>query len=61
MSNAIVKSPITHVARSPVNPQRWLLELACGHQRWITQRRRPSLRRALLCPICEARRLHPMR
>jgi hypothetical protein len=43
---------VTRVTRSPLNPQQWSLDLDCGHEVWVTSRRRPR-RLTELCERCE--------
>lgn len=40
---------IERVDRSPMNPKRWCLELACGHEIWVTAARRPT-HQTMECP-----------
>ena len=44
---------VTRVDQSPMNPQRWCLTLTCGHEVWITSRRRPKGMKAE-CQCCPA-------
>lgn len=43
---------VTGVTRSPLNAARWCLDLACGHQSWVTSDRRPTAKTAV-CHIEE--------
>lgn len=45
-----VKAAVVSVTQSPMNPQRWLLILACGHEAWVTAKRRPKAKWAK-CPV----------
>ena len=33
--------------KSPMNGTRWCLDLDCGHEQWITSRRRPKMKTAI--------------
>ncbi len=44
---AIVKS----VKVSPFNPRQWNLTLACGHDVWVTGKRKPT-RKTIYCQRC---------
>jgi hypothetical protein len=46
---------INRIDQSPTNVLRWCLELACGHEAWVTARRRPQ-RSTCRCPQCDQRR-----
>ncbi len=39
------------VKQSPMNAIRWLLLLDCGHEEWVTAKRRPT-RRTIRCSKC---------
>jgi hypothetical protein len=47
-----IKQPIFRVSWSPKQPQRWEVELDCGHRITILQKN-PPLRQAMACPRCE--------
>jgi hypothetical protein len=47
----VIKQRILRVTRSPLNPRRWELHLACQHHVWITQLTKPT-RREMVCPVC---------
>ena len=47
----ILASRIESVKQSPLNPHRWCCQLDCGHDQWVTARRRPT-RRTLVCSRC---------
>ena len=47
------KQQILRIDQSPMNPKRWCLELACGHEAWITTVRRPT-RKSAVCYDCRA-------
>lgn len=55
MSKVIVKchSRVERVTQSPMNPLRWSLDLACGHEAWITSKSRPK-RKHQVCERCSA-------
>lgn len=36
---------------SPLNPRQWNCSLDCGHDVWVTSKRRPT-RKRLRCPRC---------
>lgn len=40
---------VERAVQSPMNPLRWCLELECGHECWVTQKKRPTVRKAE-CP-----------
>lgn len=42
---------VVRVDRSPMNPRRWELTLACGHTLWVTSGKRPS-RKTSKCATC---------
>lgn len=44
-------SRIETVKQSPLNPKQWCCQLDCGHDQWITAKRRPT-RHTLLCDRC---------
>lgn len=46
------KPPIKAIAatQSTLDPRRWLLQFACGHEAFVTSRRTPSLRAR--CQVC---------
>ena len=46
-------SLILSATQSPMNPKRWLLTPACGHEAWITSSRRPT-RTTHPCPWADA-------
>ena len=37
-----VKRNVLQVKQSPLNPSRWMLVLECGHDTWVTAKRRPQ-------------------
>lgn len=43
---------VRRVDRSPLNAQRWIIELACGHGHWVSQARRPG-RKTMPCDQCK--------
>jgi hypothetical protein len=45
---------VLRVTQSPMNAERWVLDLECGHEEWVTSKRRP-VRRTHLCTKCETR------
>lgn len=44
-----MKSNVKRADQSPMNEQRWLCVLDCGHEQWVTARRRPA---AVRCDLC---------
>jgi hypothetical protein len=42
---------VRRVVQSPMNPRQWCLELACGHDVWVTAGRKPKAK-TNHCPIC---------
>lgn len=42
---------VQRVTQSPVNPTRWVLDLLCGHEVWVTSKSRPT-RETVRCPKC---------
>ena len=51
---AVVRaSRIESIKQSPLNAMRWCCQLDCGHDQWITARRRPT-RQHLVCYTCAA-------
>lgn len=47
----IPPSHIESVKVSPLNEHRWRLHLDCGHDAWVTAKRRPT-RSTIVCPSC---------
>lgn len=43
---------VARVDQSPMNAARWCIELSCGHDHWLTAKRRPTVK-SLPCPTCE--------
>ncbi len=37
-----VPPTVLSVAQSPMNAERWVLTLDCGHDEWVTSKRRPQ-------------------
>jgi len=46
-----VKRNVLQVKQSPLNPLRWMLVLECGHDTWVTAKRRPQ-RKTSHCAAC---------
>lgn len=47
--SASIKFPkrvVRRVTQSPMNPHRWLFDLECGHEEWVTSKTRPARKRA---------------
>ena len=42
---------VVRATRSPLNAGRWSLDLNCGHEVWVTARRKPT-RRFAPCERC---------
>jgi hypothetical protein len=36
---------ILRVTQSPMNAERWCFDLVCGHEAWVTSKRRPQTMR----------------
>lgn len=49
------KNRVVSVKQSPLNPLRWCLQLDCGHDVWITSKKKP-LRVANPCERCKDER-----
>jgi len=47
-----VQRMVRRVDRSPMNPLRWCIELECGHEEWVTSKRKPTAK-TRRCPPCE--------
>lgn len=45
-------SYVLRADRSPMNEKRWLVELSCGHEVWVTQATSPKAGKPLRCPKC---------
>jgi len=46
-----MKRKVVRVTRSPMNAQRWCLELECGHEAWVTAKSEPK-RASADCSQC---------
>lgn len=46
-----MKRRVVRVKQSPLNVQRWNLDLECGHEVWVTSKSRPARKQAT-CPEC---------
>lgn len=44
-------SRIESVKQSPMNALRWCCQLDCGHDEWVTAKRRPT-RKTIKCSKC---------
>lgn len=53
-SAPIPHSRIESVKQSPMNGQRWCLQLDCGHDEWVTAKKRPT-RKTIRCSRCVER------
>jgi hypothetical protein len=42
---------------SPMNPKRWCLTLARGHEVWVTSERKPKLATVDACSTCRGKAL----
>lgn len=51
-SRPTFKRVVIRADRSPLNRQRWLLQLECGHEEWITSKSRPQ-RQTMTCQTCK--------
>ena len=47
----IPHSRVESVKQSPMNEERWCLQLDCGHDEWVTSARRPT-RQMIRCSRC---------
>jgi len=43
---------VKRITESPMNVKRWVLDLECGHEVWITSERRPKMV-TFTCPTCK--------
>lgn len=43
---------VVRVDQSPMNAQRWCLELECGHECWVTAKAKPK-RQTAPCGVCK--------
>lgn len=49
----LILKRVTRMDQSPMNVQRWCFTLECGHEVWLTRKRRPSKVPArLACERC---------
>lgn len=48
----VVLCKVVRVSQSPMNAQRWALDLACGHEEWVTRKRKPTMS-MLPCSKCK--------
>ena len=48
-----MKVAVKSVTQSPMNAKKWLLELVCGHDVWVTAQRKPTAK-TYPCSICVA-------
>ena len=53
-SAKVARCRVVRVTQSPMNAQRWLLDLECGHEVWVTRRGRPTAKYAN-CEKCTER------
>ncbi len=47
----MIKRCVVRVDQSPMNAQRWVLTLVCGHERWLTRKTKPKAQ-SVPCPSC---------
>jgi hypothetical protein len=48
-----MRKAVASVSQSPMNALRWLITLECGHELWVTRKRRPSSSpRLMVCAVC---------
>jgi len=47
-----INKQVMRVDCSPLNPKQWCLTLECGHEMWVTSKRRPT-RRKVVCVECK--------
>jgi len=48
---AVSGMAVLRVDRSPMNPKRWVLTLACNHEVWVTSTRKPT-QKTSPCTTC---------
>jgi hypothetical protein len=64
MSGSRVKyqrAKVESVTQSPMNGRRWLLQLDCGHELWLTATSRPQRKTAICLKCTDALRAAPGR
>lgn len=49
---------IARIDSSPMNAARWVITLECGHEEWVTAKKRPA-RRRMKCTKCEGTKATP--
>lgn len=54
-----MKRRIVRVDRSPMNERIWVLQLTCGHDVYVTQKKRPSRERTFTDPRTGEREIGP--
>lgn len=52
--SAVTRCRVVKVTQSPINAQRWALDLECGHEAWVTRLGRPTAKYAN-CEKCTER------
>lgn len=46
-----IRVAVQGITQSPMNPVRWYLSTACGHDGWVTSKRRPTAK-TFVCHAC---------
>jgi hypothetical protein len=54
-----MKQRVVRIDQSPMNPVIWVLQLACGHDICVTQKRRPSRERTWTDKVTSERMCGP--
>ena len=50
-----IYATVTGLHQSSLNGLRWLLDLSCKHEKWITNRSRPKSGVRVVCPTCSCK------
>jgi hypothetical protein len=53
-----VMRAVLRAVQSPMNAERWCLDLACGHEIWVSAKRQPRAKR-VCCPVCSTKEETP--
>ena len=48
----LVNSKAVRVDQSPMNKERWCILFECGHEEWVTSKRKPGIKK-LICTACD--------
>ena len=49
---------VVRATQSPMNARQWCLDLSCGHEVWITSKRRPNIQ-YWVCGECDRQKKEP--